>query len=148
MYWTFAARYFCLACNVTAKHGETSAWRKRFNEEFTGVMYPFVCLVSYVPPKDKRVPRSKMGPNAIEGVYLGYRIYSGGRVQSDHLVIDLREFDNIDWITGKVPSGNGHRLPHVDRTSEIAVIDKKNWRFPMKEAFDKFNTSMRNDNGT
>ena len=28
MYWPFAARYFCLACNVTAKHGEISAWRK------------------------------------------------------------------------------------------------------------------------
>ena len=72
MYWPFAARYFCLACNTTAKHGAMTAWRKRFDEESAGVMYLFGCLVSYIPPKDGRVQWGKLGPKAIEGAYLGY----------------------------------------------------------------------------
>ena len=77
IFWPYAARYFCLACNVAEQNGGDSAWRKRFGEHFTKKLLPFGCLVSCIPPKDNRVSRGKLAPKAIPGIYLGYHIYAG-----------------------------------------------------------------------
>ena len=42
-----------------------------------------------------------------------------------------------------MPSGQGERLPHVDRSCEIIVESKKEWKFPLKEAYDRLSTTVR-----
>ena len=94
--------------------GETSAWQKRFGEPFVRKMLPFGCLVHYLPPPDGRVLRGKVDSRFIPGVFLGHYVKSGGVLGPDMCVVDLKEFDNIEWRTAEVPSGQGHRKPHVD----------------------------------
>ena len=119
----------------TRPQPDGSCWEKRHKEAFTGKRLPFGCLVDYYPtPKsdrkkkkeEKRDNRSapaqsddveydkeardetaKFDATSRPGIFLGYRMNSGGRWSKDYLVMDLQHLRN------------GNNRPSIQSTRKI-----------------------------
>ncbi len=80
-YWPYAMRSYCFAQNIDIVDGD-SAWNKRHGQgQFDGRSIPFGCLVDFKPQPvvDKTMPKGM--PDAIPGVFFGYKLNPGGVVE-------------------------------------------------------------------
>ena len=73
-----------------------------FKEHFNGVRIPFGALVDFKPSPTKNcIRRCKWEPKALPGVFFGYSIGQGGKWTGDLLCVELSNFRNMNWRTGR-----------------------------------------------
>jgi hypothetical protein len=126
-WWSFAARHFCMAHNVTKYHG-ISPWAARHGRgEFKGLRIPFGALIDFLPSPVGATRDGKFAPNTEPGVFLGYCVHPGGIWRKAYYVASLRDFDN-HWVDG--------RFPHVQAVCEVVWDPLVPPFFPAKEAYD------------
>ena len=89
-----------------------------------------------VPERTKK--QTKFSPRAIEGVFLGYHLSSGGQWKGDYYVAKLSDFKNVD-----LSRENRRIRVSTQRTSEVSMILTDGvFTFPLKRAYDAYNREI------
>ena len=104
-FWPFAMAFYCMAHNTRTDYVDTkreewrSPWYLRHGSEFKGTIAPFGCLVTYRPSPSSEKGHSARSQGKMKysgpydhGVFVGYRLLSGGIWRNDYDVIPLRAF--------------------------------------------------------
>ena len=135
-------RHFCFSRNIDYSTGD-SAWNRRhMNGQFKGPIIPFGSLVTYMPTpiamkKEAKEGSVKYAPNGRPGIFMGYRIMSGGRWKRGYLVADLADFANQDlsyYARGVLKATHVHKLRELVHTPEVCSCpDTGEFPFPPEE---------------
>ena len=80
-------------------------------------MPAFGCLVSYIPSEVDPKKRPKMRPPAVDGIFLGWKMSAGGKPSDQAYVIDLEEFNTINFRDCRRIIDKGK--PHVDTSINL-----------------------------
>ena len=87
---------------------------ERHSHKFPGRTLAFGCKTRYLPSAEKEVEkREKLDPALRDGIFVGYRMHSGGKCTEQYQIIDAEAYANI-------PKGTG-RTAYVHSVSEIYV---------------------------
>ena len=91
-------RAYCFAQNIDVTNGN-SAWHRRHGMgQWTDRTIPFGCLIDFKPQPAVVKHLPKCSPDAIPGIFWGYKLLPGGVWQGDHRVADLLCFADIDFF--------------------------------------------------
>jgi hypothetical protein len=81
--------HWSVAHNITIDRCGDSPWNSRRKKgHFKGLQLPFGCTIDFLP-SPVHDTRSKFEPRAIPGVFLGYRLGSGGIWRNEFYVVSL-----------------------------------------------------------
>jgi hypothetical protein len=120
--WDHAIKYSCLAGNFAIIDGESSYMRRHEKSHFKGIQAPYGALIHFLPPKTLKEKMPAFGPNAVEGVFIGWHMHPGGYWSRDYLVGYLPDF--VALKRGE------KKKAHVYRVRDI-VFDEDKITFPM-----------------
>ena len=119
-WWSHAGKHFCFARHVAIINGDSSWNRRHRKGHSNGPLYPFGCLVDFMPTPQKMGAVHKFASRATPGIFIGYVLLPGGRWKGDFLVAPLSEFDclpgrqrievKIQRVKGRSSGTNLHRL--------------------------------------
>ncbi len=140
-YWPYAMRSYCFAQNIDIVNGD-SAWNKRHGQgQFDGRSIPFGCLVDFKPQPvvDKNMPKGM--PDAVPGVFFGYKLNPGGLFNNEYKVVDLRDFKDMDFSNW----GNPHDV-RVQTVREI-VWNSDTITFPLYAKYERVNRTIEGIEG-
>ena len=94
-YWAEASEHFAFARNITVPIRDTkkSAWQLRHGTKFKGQAIPFGALVMYLPTSDAVLDdHGKMAPRTRPGIFMGYKVQSGGCWTGVYQVMDAMAY--------------------------------------------------------
>ena len=115
-YWKLAITCFANAYNTThvdSKKG-TVSYVERHHHKFQGKALSFGCTIRYLPSAEREVEkREKLDPALRDGIFVGYRLHTGGVWTGQYEVIDFEAYAQIH-------SGNGCTA-YMHAVSEIYV---------------------------
>ena len=122
IFWPYAARFHCLARNISKQTGEiATAWFRKCGAEFHARWWPFGGKVNFKMPKPLR-KALKFDKDGEAGIFMGYFLQPGGVWNGDFLVVRASDF-----LTDK--------KIHVHRIKEVVFPEVV--EFPMREAEDQ-----------
>jgi len=138
-FWPWAAPCFCFLEN-TAIDPETgkSPWYNRHGEHFKGPRIPFGCGV-YFAPADTKYKNSKAAPALSWGIFLGYKLGTGGKWSGDFYVADLFDFMDKSLHVDTAPENFDVR-PHTTDICKMSI--RKGPCYPLRERYDKANMTL------
>ncbi len=90
-YWKFALQCFCLLYDFAHKDAKkgTNPHVERHGKAFGGKLLPFGCHVRYLPNSSRELKkRDKLDASLRDGIFLGYRMHTGGRWTGQYYVVD------------------------------------------------------------
>jgi hypothetical protein len=104
---------------------------RRRNGSFPGLRIPFVALVAFRPmgPVLKKVPVA--GPNAVDVLFVWWRLQPEGRQRGDYLCVEFEFFKVQDPALEK--RARIHRVEEL--IIPLKVANGGNWGRPMKAAY-------------
>ena len=107
---------------------------------WTAKRIPFGAAVDFLPnsTKKKWAGRSKWNPNAIPGIFLGYKLLPGRKWKGEYYVASLKDCQSLDLSCDARKADS--RLP-VHRRG-IVVEDALGYRFPLKARYDQTNGTL------
>ena len=92
----------------------TVSWVERHSSKLQGKPLPFGCKIRYLRSAEREVEkRKKMDPSLRDGIFMEYRLRTGGKWTGQCVVIDSEAYSQI-------PKGSG-RSAYVHAVSEIYV---------------------------
>ena len=113
-YWPHALRCFCLLysfAHVDARKG-TVSHVERHAHKFSGKEIPFGSKIRYLPSAEREVEkREKLQASLRTGIFVGYRMHTGGKWTSQYMVVDSEAY-------GEIQEGSGNTV-YVHAISEI-----------------------------
>ena len=122
--WDYAIQHSCMAGNFAVIDNESAYRRRHGKSNFKGIQAPYGALVHFMPPKKLKEICPTFGPNAIEGVFLGWHMQPGGYWPKDYLVGHLPDF--VKMKTGETKKAYVYRVRDM-------FFDKENITFPLLE---------------
>ena len=115
-YWKLATKCFCCLYNFSytdPKRG-TTPYFERHGHKFSGKLIPFGALIRYLPSAEKELgKRDKFDASLRNGIFVGYRMHTGGRWTSQYVIIDTEAFAEINADT--------NRCAYAHAVSEIYI---------------------------
>jgi hypothetical protein len=115
-YWKLATKCFAANFNFThvdAKKG-TVSYVERHSQKFPRKALQYGCKVRYLPNAEREVEkRQKMDPALRDGIFVGYRLHTGGKWTEPYQVLDCEAYSEIQ-------KGSG-RTDYVHSVSEIYI---------------------------
>ena len=74
---------------------------ERHGKKFPGRLIPFGALVRYLPNSERELEkREKLDPALRDGIFVGYRMHTGGRWTEQYLVLDAEAYTEITQDSG------------------------------------------------
>jgi len=147
--WPFAVRHFSLMSNITKttyRDVDGNAYDSTPFEMRHGVTFPLPVIplgqeVYFQPEKSPKnsTDKFKFEPNARMGIFMGYHLQPGGIPSGDYYVIDILEFNDLDFANFHRKSDNRplSAYIHVHRTKEVvSPLQSDIGRFPLKHRAD------------
>ena len=97
-YWKMAAGAFCALYNshhVDMKNG-TVPYIERHGAKFPGKLIQFGAKIRYLPSAERELEkREKLDASLRDGIFVGYRMHSGGRWTGQRTVLDIETHPEI-----------------------------------------------------
>ena len=124
-------RHFCHSANIETVDG-TSAWFKRFEKHWHGLVLPFGCRVFFRPDPHRAKALTKFEPTARAGIFIGYHLLNGHywKRNGGLWVVDLSEFhSDLDPFCVD-------RAPSIQRVSEAWIPADSEIHYPLKALYD------------
>ena len=118
-----------------------SPWQRFHGVPFHGRLIPLGARVTFKPNTTKKTDVQKMGPQTIDGIFVGYVLDPGLKWSGEYMAIALDDFANKSLAINSSAFGEAQfRFPHrVKRVN----IPGTNFQFPLKEEYDRINLTLR-----
>ena len=98
-YWSEAVEAYCANRNFhdEIRNTKKTAHQLRFGHKFKGIKVPFGAAVRWLPTGDRlSSARGKFDPRTRPGIFVGYKVASGGVWHGVYHVIDVDDYVNAD----------------------------------------------------
>ena len=137
-YWSYASRHYCFCYNHSKRYvnGEElppPILSKKLPDGFSiPALYPFGCLVEFLPSPAILRKFPKWGTKSQPGVLLNYGTQPGGIWKKDYQVAILADFQA------------GVKRPQVHTIMEVTVNKNAEgeYTFPLKDRYEKLRTTV------
>jgi len=123
--------------NVTMVDGD-SPWNRRHGKgRFTGPLFPFGCIVDYLPKPEAVKGLPKFDTRASPGILVGYYLQPGGQWKGEFQVFPKDKFEDFDW---ERPRNLKELIPL--RTQEVKLTDDVP-QYMMKAGYDGVRRTLK-----
>ncbi len=106
---------------VAADGEKTSPWAKKQGEPFYGKLIPIGAKVIVKPSDSKGASTSKMEPTSIAGVFAGYELVCGCRLDGINMVWPFEEFVGMDLSSKSSVPAMKPSTPHKTKVVELLL---------------------------
>ena len=141
-FWPEAMQHFVVANNIRVDKRGDSPWNRRHAAEFEGQQIPFGARIRFIPLKTSPhyKEKQKFAENAIEGVFLGWKMNIGEKWSKLYVVAPFEDFEPYSLLRGDM-TGQVHVIPQeVSRVWPASHGTP--WEFPLKERYDRANGTL------
>jgi hypothetical protein len=97
-HWPTASEHYCHSNNITPDENGVTPWALHHTlGDFPGLHIPYCAKIYFypVPAKAKALPRHQ--ENAIPGLFVGWKLGSGGKWNGEYIVFDYSKIDKFNF---------------------------------------------------